>query len=64
MFKTLSILRLFTRQLNRIAVALEQLAADYRLDIESRGLRHIKYEGKDEVMIAYGPQETRDEDWD
>lgn len=48
------VLWLFSKSLVRIAAALEQLLALYKLDLESRGIIRIDPTVRDTTEVAYG----------
>lgn len=49
----------FARPLTRIAKALEEIKDLYRLELQSQGIHALTPGLKDEVEVAYGPQEIR-----
>lgn len=54
MFLWFRTIRLFTKSLVRIAIALEELRDLYKLDLATRGIVPITPDIHDEVEISYG----------
>ena len=57
MWKAALVIRLFAKNLGRIAVSLEQIAALYRTDLQSRGVILTDATIQDELEVVYGYQE-------
>lgn len=59
MWAAFRILRLFNKDLSRIALSLEDIASLYRLDLASRGIVPTDISIQDQVEVSYGYTEDR-----
>jgi hypothetical protein len=60
MWFAVRILRLYGRNVSRIAASLESLVSLYQLDLASRGITLIDPNVRDEVEIQYGYHEEKE----
>lgn len=61
MWLALRVIRLFSKDLSRLATAVSDLRDLYRLDLASRGIIQTNPSLKDELEVAYGAIEPERE---
>ncbi len=61
MWLAIRVLRLFSKDLSRLATAVSDLRDLYRLDLASRGVIQINSTLKDELEVEYGSMEPERE---